>query len=217
LIFRRGKRASFQTIICYERTCPLGRIEHPVRPAPESKLRPAIRARCVVGDSPDGAPGIFTLRRFVPDDRCADVSTAAGLRAVYRSLAPIDFRRGIVRPEGESNAKKDGRSMSLRFGFQAWLLSSIRAEAILGHLCLGRSCLGLCLFQGYGHRNSAFERARPRPDHQPPEYRFRPLSAPGFFGVTIEMNRIVERFARYTVTGLIPVAALPVPSACSRG
>jgi len=101
LIVWRGRRC-----ICYRRTCPPGRLEHPVRPAPKSKLRPTIRARCAAGDSLDGAPGIFTLRRFVPDDRCGDVSIVAGLHAVRRSLAPIDFRRGIVRPVGKSECEK---------------------------------------------------------------------------------------------------------------
>jgi len=102
-MFWRGRRC-----ICYERTYPLGRSEHPARSAPDSKFRPAIRARCVDGDSPDGTLRIFSLRRFNPDDGCRDVSIASGLRAFHGSLTAIYFRRGIVRPRGNQMRKRTG-------------------------------------------------------------------------------------------------------------
>jgi len=54
LIFRWGRHC-----ICNERTYPLGQVEHPARPAPDSKFRPTIRHGCVVGNSPDGTHGIL--------------------------------------------------------------------------------------------------------------------------------------------------------------
>jgi len=57
--------------------------------------------------------------------------------------------------------------MSFRFSFQAStpVIDSCRRDFSR----VGRSCLGLCLFQGFGRHVNASVRARPRVDHQPPE------------------------------------------------
>jgi hypothetical protein len=84
--------------------------------------------------------------------------TGASMFPSLRACMPFADRSPRFIFVGESSVlggkskvrKKDGRSGSFRFGFQACLLSSIRAETILGTTRLGRSCLGLCLSQGSG-------------------------------------------------------------------
>jgi len=213
LIVWRGRRC-----ICYGRTCPLGRLEHPVRPAPMSKHRPAIRARCAAGDSLDGAPGILTLRRFVPDDRCGDVSNVAGLHAVRRSLAPIYFRRGIVRPGGKSNAKKGRaiRESSVRFpGFNSCHRSAPRRFS--GTRASADPALGFASLRVSGPdqsgQSSGLDPTRIISLRKPFPA---PIRSWVFRRRRTEMNQAAERFVR-SVTGLITAVTSPVPSACSRG
>jgi len=117
---------------------------------------------------PTALLGFLTLRRFAPDVGCVAVSSAAGLHAVRRSLAPIYFRRGTVRPKGKVKMlKRTGdHESSVRLPGLPPVIDPCRSALIARR---GRSCLGLCLSQGCGHHKGAFERARPRSDHQPPE------------------------------------------------
>jgi hypothetical protein len=67
---------------------------------------------------PTALMGFSPFADLIPIAGAMNVSTAAGLRAVCRSLAAIYFRRGIVRPE-KSVCEKGRTIMSSRLDFQA--------------------------------------------------------------------------------------------------
>jgi len=216
-MFWRGRRC-----ICYERTYPLGRDEHPARSAPDSKFRPAIRARCVDGDSPDGTPGIFSLRRFNPE---MGVAMSPSLRACVpftdRSPRFIFVAESSVR--GEIKVRKRTGDHE-RF---VWLpgFTPIFGPANSHFAC--RPILPWALpLSGFRVPIARDNRAGTTPPGSSASgSRFRPLSAHGFVGKTREMKLRRKQLCLHnrlsSLTRRCPEfnrrRPLPVPTACSRG
>jgi len=149
------------------------------------EVRPTIRARCAVGDSSDGTPGIFTLRRFTPDAGCEFVSKLTGLHAVHR-VPRRDLFSSRNRPSNGGIKCEKGRAiMSLRFGFQASTpvidphsraFLCARADPALGFASFRFAGIRRCICTGTTPCRTSASVGR-----------FRPLSAHGFVE-TAEMS-----------------------------
>jgi len=88
--------------------------------------------------------------------------------------APIDFRR-VDLPSLREHESRDWRQIARAPGLASGLRSRLRSvsprvrqTAMSASTPEDRSCLGLCLLQGFRARTCAFGRARPRPDHPTP-------------------------------------------------
>jgi hypothetical protein len=117
--------------------------------------------------SPDGAPGISPFAGLIPQagdqaslpDR-AHVSLRASRppRLIFVGVTGRRWREIGRRPIADL-------VVGVALDFWASLPSAVR---IPNKLAGDGSCLGLCLLQGCRARCCAFDRARPRSDHQPP-------------------------------------------------
>jgi len=114
-----------------------------------------------------------TLRIFHPSQVCS----RRRVRRCFQRRGPA-CRSPIARPDLFSSGNRPSKGKfkmlkrtgdhesSVRLPGLPPVIDPCRSALIARR---GRSCLGLCLSQGFGHHQGAFERARPRPDHQPPE------------------------------------------------
>jgi len=116
---------------------------------------------------------VYSRSRVVAPHHCdgyisSNISVRPGPRAVCASPPPRFIFVGVTgRRLGTSERKRRSAWDEIGIDFWASLPFSVRFRGLL--LATDRSCLGLCLLQGFGHAIRAFDRARPRSDHQSPE------------------------------------------------
>jgi hypothetical protein len=170
-------------------------------------------------DPPDGAPGVQSLRRFAPTGRVVwHLGRTGPTCRSCPSSAPIYFRRGDLSPVGnrilmgdwpeDENASTSGLRSRLRS-----VSVALRCSAT------DRSCLGLCLLQGWRARFPVQpNRLDPVRDHQPPEIqdRFRDRVFPirsWAFGVSFHLDMHDRLFAdlEVLIAGRVPRIAGMLP------
>jgi len=160
----------------------------------------AIRPTALLGFSPFAG----LIPRWV--SRCLHRSGPACLSRI----AHRDLFSSRNRPSGGKSKCEKGRAiMSVSFGFQASLPSSVQPTRISR---VGRSCLGLCLSQDCGSRPAGHS------DGLDPARIIslrKPLPAPirsWVLATLLKRDEIDRSVLREAVSGLIPAVA-PIPSA----
>lgn len=161
-----------------ERTYPQGRNEHPVRSAPKTKLRPAIRPGARSAVRPTALLGFQSLRRFAPDREWRDVSICRACMPFVDSFAAINFRRGIGRLGGTVDLKKTNDHELV---VAASRLHSRVRSAPPGFSPHGRDpAMGFASLRTSGTTLRAFRAGTTPRGSSASGNRFRPLSAHGF-------------------------------------
>jgi hypothetical protein len=118
--------------------------------------------------SSGGAHGVLPFAVLIPlTGGLTSLPCRAHVPFVPAASAPIYFRRGDRPPVGNTSESKR-RSIWTRMASTSGLRSRLRSDVTADFWPGYRSCLGLCLLQGFGHAAVHPDRARPRSDHQPP-------------------------------------------------
>jgi len=130
-------------------------------------------------DSPDGAPGVQPFAGLLPQAGWLDISAQPGPHVVRAFRPPRFIFVGVTVRLSEQII--EGRSAEDENASTSGLRSRLRSVSVAHRSATDRSCLGLCLFQGWRARFTVHpNRLDPVRDHQPPEIlgRFRDRAFP---------------------------------------